>query len=62
MNDIKSGGDGAKKNAIRTLFWVTNHTMYGAMDRIITECLNSQNVNVVNAALIIGLHIAQTNP
>ncbi|RNC41639.1 putative coatomer gamma subunit, partial [Trypanosoma cruzi] len=62
MIDIKSNNDASKCNGIRTLFKVMNSSLYASMDRTIVEALTSQSSNVVCAALVTGLHIAQVNP
>lgn len=62
MIDIKSNNDSSKCNGIRTLFKVMNSSLYASMDRTIVEALTSQSSNVVCAALVTGLHIAQVNP
>ncbi|EKF29954.1 coatomer gamma subunit, putative [Trypanosoma cruzi marinkellei] len=62
MMDIKSNNDASKCNGIRTLFKVMNSSLYASMDRTIVEALTSQSSNVVCAALVTGLHIAQVNP
>ncbi|KEG12437.1 putative coatomer gamma subunit [Trypanosoma grayi] len=62
MIDIKSNNDASKCNGIRTLFKVMNSSLYASMDRTIVEALTSQSSNVVCAALVTGLHIAQTHP
>nr|CCC95760.1 unnamed protein product [Trypanosoma congolense IL3000] len=62
MSDIKSTNDTSKCNGIRTLFKVMNSTLYASMDRTIVESLTSQSSKVVSAALVVGLHIAQTHP
>ncbi|KAH9600254.1 Coatomer [Trypanosoma melophagium] len=62
MVDIKSNNDASKCNGIRTLYKVMNSSLYASMDRTIVEALTSQSSNVVCAALVTALHIAQVQP
>eukprot|EP00796_Vickermania_ingenoplastis_P004643 gene4643-3346_t len=59
--DMKNSSSIIRRNALRTLYAVLDTPMYHTMDRTIVECLNSGNPELVNTALVIGLHIATEN-
>lgn len=61
MMDMKNPSDIIRRNALRTLFAVMDGDMYHSMDRTIVESINSKNPEVVNTALVTGIHLAAVN-
>jgi len=62
VKDITSNREMFKANAIRTLRKVTDATMISSMERILIEAVIDKNSNVVNSALVTGIHLARIQP
>lgn len=62
MSDMKNSSELIRRNALRVLLSVTDPSMLHNLDRTIAECINSKNAEMVNSALVTGIHLARMNP